>query len=774
MQKVGVEAVVEGLGAFIRDTGRINSALDGIRPRGTLLQQTFSGIGESLRSFGREVLNVAEVALGVLLARAIEFVIGKLKELVSATIEAGAEFQTMQLRLNRLNLNTILEEGRDYVDVMAAAVEMTQEQLKWIQKLAVQTPYDAQDIANVFTLARSYGFAADEAQALTEDISNFAAGMGLGNVEIERIIVNFGQMVQQGKVTQREMNDLARGAFVPVNDVLKRMQENIGLTGAAFDEFRTSGEGVEAFFVAFSQIVEERFQGAAQDMARTFQGASANARDFIKSLLGFGVVRPVLDAIGSRIADLINSLTDEKNWDRMTNAAGRVGEALTGLVTDVLGLMPSTDDLAENIIVGLNKIADWITNHRSDIMNFFKGIGETIQTKVVPFVQKIVEAFNTIRDWVQANSEAIREFFITLGDIVSTVFSNLTGGKIEMGGGLEGFLKTVSEFMQMVVDNKDKIAEWATLLVKVFLAFQLIGTVMNIVIGIVIAVLTSFLAFFALIASIVGILTLFGVGLGAVVAFITGVLVPGILIGIAIFAVLALMVAGVILTFVHLKEGIEWFVDEVLPIMDTFEVSVTTTIQTLVANFVAKMNELEAKVTAKIKLLKDNAVATFEEMKQKVIDTVQVMKNTFSDQPWGTIGRSIIGGVARGVIHAVQGLIDAVVNAVNDAYDAALNAIGARSPSRLFANVGEFAMQGMAKGITDGAKLAVGAMQGAVAAMASPAFALPNISQQIALTAVPAMSSNTSTTNNFNLTVNSGAPTEPILQDYNMMLSLVQ
>src|SRR5688572_22511169 len=146
MQKVGVEAVVEGLSAFIRDTRRMNDALDKIRPQGTLLTRMFSGVTDAMGSFGREILNVAEHALGHLLSEAIQFVIQKLGELISATIEAGAEFQTMELRLNRLNFNSLVESGDTYKQALKAATEVTKEQLHWIQKLAITTPYDAQDV----------------------------------------------------------------------------------------------------------------------------------------------------------------------------------------------------------------------------------------------------------------------------------------------------------------------------------------------------------------------------------------------------------------------------------------------------------------------------------------------------------------------------------------------------------------------------------------------------------------------------------------------------
>lgn len=771
MQKVGVEAVVEGLGAFIGDVGSINRALDQLRPQGTLLQRMFEGITGGLASFGREVLNVAEVALGVLLARAIEFVISKLKDLISSTIDAGAEFQTMSLRLNRLNFNSAINSGLSYNDAMKEATRLTQEQLEWIQRLAIQTPYDAQDVANVFTLARSYGFASKEAQGLTQDITNFAAGMGLGNTEIRRIIVNFGQMVQQGKVTQRELNDLARGAFVPVNDVLKKMEEQTGLTGDAFDDFKKTGEGVQAFFKAFSSLIEERFQGAAQDMARTFQGATANAQDFVKSILGFNVVKPVLDVVGAKIADTLSALTSPANFDRINKAAERLGLAFSGLLADILGGEGlDTDKIADGIVKGLDKLTGWVLTNGPKIKAFFENLGKTIRDKIGPFIETVVDKFNLIKDWVIDNKDLIGGFFKTLGEIISTVFENLTGGKIATGGGLEGFLEGVKEFMQLVIDNKDAIAEWATIIAKVIFWFQVGATVLSVFMGVVIAIIGPILAILAILAGLVGIWTILGGVIAAVAAFIATVLIPGILIGGAIFLGLVAIVAIVI--------GV------LFSLYLTF-IFVQTKLQEFVVAAVAIFEELRANVTAKMEDLKTGLLARFQEMvegaSQKVRDllalvkeSVQSMAKAFFDPHWGTIGRDIIEGVANGVRKAAQALAREVIAAVTSAYNAALNAIGAFSPSRLFANVGDFAMQGMAKGITDNARLAVGAMQEAVGAMAAPAMGLPTMVQQYSVGMGPSVSSNITNTNNFNLTVNSGAPTEPILQDYNMMQSLVQ
>lgn len=760
LQKVGVEAVVEGLGSFIRDTGRINSALDSIRPQGTLLQRMFTGVTDAMSSFGREILNVAEYALGHLLSEAIQFVVQKLAELVSATIEAGAEFQLMQLRLNNLNFNALVEAGDTYKQAMKGAIEVTKEQMEWIQKLAVQTPFDFQDISNVYTLARTYNFADSEAQQLTKDIANFAAGMGLGNTEIVRIIKNFGQMAQLGKIAQRELNDLAVGAFVPVNDIIARMSDNLeklskeDLTALskstgiaekdllamgngtkeaekALTKFKSSTEGVNAFMEAFSQVVNERFSTSAEDMARTFQGASDNAQDLIKSLLGFGVVRPVLDVLGGKIADLVNSLTSEKNWENLTKAAERVGTNLSRIFKDVFGKLPGTEDLADGIVEGLNKVADWLNENRFKVVKFFEGIGTAIQTKVVPFINKIVDAFNLIRAWVTVNGATISEFFTALGNIIGKIFNVDIGGG---GGFLESFLAVVTSFMEYVIANQDAIAYWAELILKAFLAFQLLATILSIVVGVVIGVIGFILGLVAAVAGLIAIVT-------GVIALLSGpfVAVAAIVVAAIGFVISMFILAGAILF--------------------TFRDQITT----VIAAALIKFNEFKAGVT---KVLTEVFII--------VVQTVDKIKLAFSEAPWGAIGRGIIEGVRGGVMKAAASLAAAAARAVEAAIAAARAAAGIFSPSREGVYIGEMTIAGIVKGVEDSTRMAVKAMSVAVKDIAVPAMMLPAISQQYAV-GVPGSVSNQNTyTNNFNLTVNSGAPVEPILQDYNMMQSLIQ
>jgi len=377
MEKIGVEAVVAGLTSFLGDMKSIDKSITDLVPSSSLLTKAFQGIGNIVEWLTGSVFRVLEYTLGNLISSAIQAVTQQIKELIAGTIEAGNEFQTLQIRLQKFNFNAATESGMDFSSAMETATQQTQEQLTWLQRLAAQTPYDLTDIASVYTLARSYGFVSDEAKNLTSKIADFAAGMGLGNTEIERIVVNFGQMVQQGKVTQREMNDLARGAFVPVNDVLKLMQEQTGLTGSAFDDFRNSAEGVNAFMTAFSTLVEQRFTGSTNAMARTWKGATDNIKDFVKSIIGLDVVKPVLDTLGGYVANFLEAftrvpteaermaaemegITIRDPFEEITATAQTIGKTISGIISDIFGLGPTADDLAIRLVDGVKAFSDWL------------------------------------------------------------------------------------------------------------------------------------------------------------------------------------------------------------------------------------------------------------------------------------------------------------------------------------------------------------------------------------------------------------------------------
>lgn len=711
MEPVGVEAVVEGLTSFLGDMKKMDQGIAGLTPTTNLLGRAFSGLESIVSNLVGGAFRILEYTIGNLLSSAIQGVIGWLKDLASATIDAGSEFQALEIRLRNLNFNSATDSGLEYSDAMAEATEKTKEQLDWIQKLAIKTPFDAQDVANVFTLARGYGFAADQSKKLTEDVSNFTAGMGLGNQELQRIIINFGQMTAQGKVSGRELTDLARGALFPVADVMKIMQEQTGLTGKAFKNFSQTGEGVTAFIAAFSTLVQGRFANSAENAARTFKGASDNVQDFVKSLIGLNVVKPILDIVGGKIADLVNQLTSSSNWENFSAVARSISKSLIDILNGIMGLGPSATGVVDFLFHSFVVLANWLDSHKGNIVEFFQSIRDAIMEKVVPFITDVlIPAFNKISGWVLDNKETIFGFFSSLGDIISTVFGAITNqpGK-PAGGGLDGFLKGVKDFMQYVIDNKDSIAKWVEILWSVVVVFSVLQGIFSIVVGVITKVVTVFLA-------IQGITWLLGGAISALVATIGAFLVAAA----PIVAVIGLIVFSIGLAVVAFK----LWKTEAIAAFSTFK-------------------------------------AGFQALYDIVIATVGKVTAAFLKGDWPGVGRAIIQGIIGGIGVMVSTLVSAAVNAAMAAYNAVKRTLGIRSPSTLFMEIGEMSVKGLAAGVEQFSGLAASAMSQVAGQMAMSAMAVPGTQNTY------------QNTNNFNQTINTTANSEPIISDFNMMQSII-
>lgn len=87
----------------------------------------------------------------------------------------------------------------------------------------------------------------------------------------------------------------------------------------------------------------------------------------------------------------------------------------------------------------------------------------------------------------------------------------------------------------------------------------------------------------------------------------------------------------------------------------------------------------------------------------------------------GNIGANIVQGLVNGVTGAAGKLIDAVKGAVGDAIEGAKRLLGIRSPSRVFREIGQYAMQGAALGVDDDADLLMRSTDDAMRGMISTA-----------------------------------------------------
>lgn len=89
----------------------------------------------------------------------------------------------------------------------------------------------------------------------------------------------------------------------------------------------------------------------------------------------------------------------------------------------------------------------------------------------------------------------------------------------------------------------------------------------------------------------------------------------------------------------------------------------------------------------------------FDRAWEEIIAIATKAVQWFVSQDWGEIGSNIVRGIAAGISAGAQWVADAAMAAARAALDAARGFLGIRSPSQVFAAIGEQMMAGMALGV---------------------------------------------------------------------------
>lgn len=350
----------------------------------------FNFLINSLSGIATFFQRIIEVTLGMGLDRTLWAIGIALRNVAKDAFDAAIEFQMLEIRLEGLMARELRDTGvvKTFNEGLERSGELAKDLFDWVSRLAVTTPFNVDTINNAVTLAMSYNLTSKEAKKLTESIVNFATGMGLSDEHITRIIENLGQMRQQGKITGTEMRDLARGAFVPVGDILEVLGKTFGMSadlmneelpqildlisersGIALDDVRTMAKegsiSVEEFFKAFEIVVGRDFPEATGRSSKTIQTFISNLGDFTKSVLGMRIIKPVLDAVSNKLSDFIPLLGNEKIY-KAADALGSALKQISSFTLDAFGLLgddiESDVESFSNALLNLSKGIDSVFN----------------------------------------------------------------------------------------------------------------------------------------------------------------------------------------------------------------------------------------------------------------------------------------------------------------------------------------------------------------------------------------------------------------------------
>lgn len=273
-------------------------------------------------------------------------------------IEAASEWTSVRQEFDALagmqgKLITITEQYQENVGTVAENLQAAQEPARlltrWIENLAVTTPFDEEQVANAFRASAAYGFAITKysdlltveeqinaaradgvvtSQRATRALIDLIAGIGLPNEYLDRIAFAMGQVQAKGKLAAEEIRQ-----FVNAGIGINLMADAMGMTVSEFKTLQEQGSvAADVFLPALTKYIEDNFGGAADRMLETI-GGLVGALGQMKRVLLRDFAEPIAQVLQPRLKSLLETVSSDEFRDKVSEWGTRAAEGLDTFLT---------------------------------------------------------------------------------------------------------------------------------------------------------------------------------------------------------------------------------------------------------------------------------------------------------------------------------------------------------------------------------------------------------------------------------------------------------
>jgi len=250
----------------------------------------------------KAIIGVGAAAAGLTVAAGVGVV-----KMAQGALQSYAAYERLGQSINALTAKQALLSGSasNMTQALAQTKTQSKELLAWIEKLAIQSPFRQDDVANAFRLSMALGFSTKEAQRLTGAMLNFATATGQGGETIERINRALGQMRTKGKVSLEEINQLTEAGV----DAMRILRDATGKTGEAL--YKDISKGAISADFAINAIIEdtEKLYAGAGDAAATSMSGLLSSLSEVQDIIGRTLFTGVFEQLAGPLAALTTIVT---------------------------------------------------------------------------------------------------------------------------------------------------------------------------------------------------------------------------------------------------------------------------------------------------------------------------------------------------------------------------------------------------------------------------------------------------------------------------------
>ncbi|MFD0044747.1 tape measure protein [Pseudarthrobacter scleromae] len=610
---------------------------------------------------------------------------------------------------------------------------------KAAKEFADQTVYDLPTIQNTIAQLASNGVA--DYTGLTKAAGNLNAVAG-GNAEtFKSVAMVMTQTAGAGKLTTENWNQLADAIPGASGPLMKAMEEAGAYTGNFRDAMAEGEITAEEFNAALMKLGTDPIAVEAAKSTATFEGAIGNLQATINSGL-----MSALDGMKPAITGAINLLAN--GLGGAFTKAGSAMEPLTGAVRAFGNAWRENNgDVTSD---GLAGVFERVANAIRPIWDALAPLGTVVQAVVTQFSPLSI-AFRALEPVLPVLLSTITQLGVGIAGTLTAAVAQLVPFVQTFVSILSGvFVAIMPAITAMLLTLGNAFTQLVPVVMSVLgailpLATTLLTQLAPIITNLVTAILPPVVSIFDNIVNAVG----------PLVTLLAALLVPAIQALMPVVVTVFQVVVDVITSAMQIVQGIIQVVTGVITgnwenvwtglgnilsgAWDVITGLVSGGVQILGALIGAALSYIGSLWNSAWSGISSFLGGVWGNIASAVSSGIGEVVNFFSGL-WGrvtgaigdigskmsTIGLQMIQGLANGISGAANLIREAVAGAIGNVVDFAKSLLGIHSPSRVFMEIGDFTAQGMAIGLTKGAKHVEKAAAKALVP-AAPSFASPDV-----------------------------------------------
>jgi len=583
-------------------------------------------------------------------------------------------------------------------DALNLAKGQAADTLKWIQDLAIISPFPTEVVAQVFQMQMRMGQTSDQAKTLTKALLDMGAATGLSGENLYGAGLALSQIGGSAKLSAQDLHQLIN-AGIPVNEILQEM-------GITWDQLGKKAVSGQAFIDAFIKKAGE-FSGSVDRMQGSWSamlGALSDAKDVgLREL--FAGVFTALQPVVQQFSDWLLGPGMEKlrqlgaDLGMLAVRLIAIGKALftSGAFSQqfnvALGrLSPTLREIWEKISPFIQQGLAWISEHKQEVIAALTGMAIAFGALTI---------IGAISGLITALANPIT-LIIALAGLLAVAWQKDWGGIQRKTAAVWAWLKQT--FIQVTSWIRINIPTVLKTLKKTWdTIWEGIQSVVSTVLSAIASVMRAWQT------AMKGDWRAFGTHLqrtwdavwGSIQAVVSAVLS----VMMSIMRAWQAAMKGDWRTFgVYLLqawdaawEGIHTVVSAMLSAIMSIVQGWQATLQGGWYAFGAYLQQVWNNAWNSLAQIVSNAWATVKNAVENLITNIITF---FMETNWIELGESIINGIINGILSNIEALIDAILDAVQAMWDAVTDFLGIESPSKLFRDeIAGNIMEGWAQGI---------------------------------------------------------------------------